>query len=690
MTTVNLNIATGQLVSSEHETESNVVRFLSQKEFDELSVFMQVSGTSLAGTIESPSELRKTRETIASLLNSEDFEGLRKFVEHRSLATRYKRALRNRDRLKLQLEAMGTTLDKLRDQTQAKTKKISGPASIRYREASLLFREKHEAMQLLVRQLDEYRLITAQAAYASALIQEKHERANNTFLEYTAKSIGEMIPMGDYETNSPEWHEARASGIGGSDVGSIMRVEKAWASTNYTRMLHSKLGIEDPIQAKINPWDLRTGIGRGNAWEEFIRRMFALKNPKLNVAFCKTSWRGKELAHRRANFDGLILDTFGQPEGILEIKTSSDASKWGHESLGLDGVPAGYRKQVLWYAMNANLKYGLIAALIDDHDYREYRFEMSDPAIQEELQEIVAATDDFWAEIPKLRKKLTAGEPIVKKHKRGMKNSHDYGAIAEVYAGYAGISKTEAKRLIVGTIEAEKAAKGRLLSNSEFHKSVTAIFAKFDPATRERPFIGIDIETTTASARTGRIIETGIARLDNTGEIEVIYSSTHSIPADALAGVGLGPVEVHQLTIEQLEGAPSFSHPVEQKRILKMLKSGTLVAHNASFEDRFLTVNLPGYAEAKARGLIQILDTRKLASYLMARSDSSTLESFAEDNGIPYEGAHAATADAVMMLKALARLLKDLHKKGTFRVKRPTEAARARAKNEAESFQRGS
>ena len=648
---------------------------------NELNFLSQISGDRLSGSIVAASELARDQNHLTELIQAKDHSGLRTFVYERSQAAVFQNALGKKRELKDELEILASALDKVKARTKLVDKITAAQARLQSRELTMEYREKYEIMRYLLAQLNEYRVITAQAALASSIFQEQFEKANGSYLEYSKNYIGDLEALGSYETDSPEWHQARAAGIGGSDVGSIMRVDSAWASTNYSQVVNSKLGIEDLNNRIIDREDLRSAIGRGNAWEEFIRYTVAEKHPELNIAFCKTSWHGKEFPNRHANFDGLILDDAGTPEGVLEIKTGSDPSKWGPVESGLAGIPASYRKQTLWYAMCGGFKYGKVIAIIDDHDYREYSFSMSDPLIQAEINEMIVATDEFWVYIQARKSKSEAGELITRKRqKRGMKMTHDYDNIAEVFAGYAGISRASARKQIVDTIETEKAAKGRLLTEDEFQSSAVAVFATHDPSKRNRPLIGVDLETSTTSPRTGRIIETGIARLDQNGSTDVVYSSMHDIPEYAKAGVGLGQFSIHHITAEMISGTVPFDNPEEQKRILSYLKSGTFVAHNAGFEDRWFEANLPGYVEAKNNDEIQILDTRRLSSFLMPQSDDSSLQSFAEDNGIPYEGAHAATADAVMMMKALSRLQLSIFQTGIFKSKSITEASRREAR----------
>jgi DNA polymerase III epsilon subunit-like protein len=228
----------------------------------------------------------------------------------------------------------------------------------------------------------------------------------------------------------------------------------------------------------------------------------------------------------------------------------------------------------------------------------------------------------------------------------------------------------------------------RELTREELQSVVFSVFALQDPKKRVRPLVGIDIETNTTSARTGRIIETGIVRYSSENEtFEIVYDSLHGLPEVSLNGVGVGATNVHHITPDRIIGKSLFEEDAEE--ILSLLMDSTIVAHNAGFEDRFLSANLPGYIEAKAEGRITILDTRKVAKYLMPRSSDNTLQSFAEDNGIPYEGAHAAGQDALMMMRALMRLQKTIYSGGRIVTRRASASARMNAAQQAMESEAG-
>ncbi len=615
-----------------------------------------------------------------------DWEGLQAFVTARSNRADYVFALELRGELQEKLDKVGALMDDAKRRSELVNPAVSQPAALELRDLTLEYRDIYEDYAYNNALMTEYRTLTARAAYAASTLRENQERLEGRFLQFDEETLGELEAMGSYPINSPEWHAARAAGIGGSDVGAIMRVDGAYASQNFTRVLASKLGepVEDSFSSE-NKNDLSTAIGRGNAWEEHIRYMVQDHNPDMNVAFCKTSWHGSgDTPYRHANFDGLFLDKDGTPEGILEIKTGSNPKKWGDPKDGLDAVPPGYRKQTLWYAANAGLKYGKIVAVLDDNDYREYNFDMNDPAIQAEVAEMYAATDKFWVETQ--QKKADKESGLAATHRKsnvfGGKDSLD--TVVDVYSGYSGESKAEAKQKIQAAIAEAQGPEKRTLSTSEFQSTVYKVFSTHNPETRTRPLVGIDIETTTTSPRTGRIIETGIVELSASGDSKIVYNELHGVPDKAMVGIGPGAVDIHHITADRLVGKTGFDNPETQKEILAKLKNSTMVAHNAGYEDRWLSANLPGYLEAKAAGEITILDTCKVAKYLMPRSNDNSLQSFAEDNGVPYEGAHAAGQDALMMMQGLSRLQKTIHTRDRFITQRPSAATR---KNAAESVE---
>lgn len=521
-------------------------------------------------------------------------------------------------------------------------------SAVGIRERDALLRERYENRKALENQLNQYRSVAGIAAREVSILREQRERESGTFLTYDKDHIGILKSEGAYEPNSPEWHAARARGIGGSDVGTIMKVDKTYAEKNYNDMLKAKLGmpVEQPETGD------ETAIGRGNNWEEKIRQMYADKNPDRNVAFSKDSWVGEgEQSHLKANFDGLELDDDGNAIGIVEIKTGRTYDgKWGDVEDGIDGVPKQYALQTIYYAKNGGMNQGTIVALLNDNDYREYRFSMDDPRVKKMADDIDKNVDTFKDVLEKKKADHAAGKDIFATNARkGIPKSHDVSKITDQYMLYTGMG--EHRRA-----EAETMVKNAMKENG--HDGVRSLYASYDPAKdgRDVPMVGIDIETSGLSPSTGRIIESAVIEYKPDGSKEVLYKSLYDVPERAHKGAGLGATDVHNITNDMVKGQPVFEDPVEQEKLMSALNGKVIVAHNARFENSFLSSHLAGFAEATDRGDVKFLDTMNLTSHLMVNTDNNTMKSFTEGNGVKYEEAHRADKDTDMMMKALWKM----------------------------------
>lgn len=550
------------------------------------------------------------------------------------------------------------------------------------REATLKYRDIYEEVAVINRYLNEYRAVNAAAAMKATQIREDREIANGTFLTYEEETIGSLVAGGEFESGTPEWHEQRLGGIGGSDVSKIMRTDDKYAASNYRELLFNKLGLDEKQDESFRN-DLTTAIGRGNAWEEAIRHMYADRNPDKNVAFCKTSWEGTgDVDYVRANFDGLELDENGKPTGIIEIKTGVHSPKWGSTKDGFEGMPANYRQQAIWYAGNAGLEDVTLVAVLDDFDYREYKFSMDDPRAQAEWAEMQTSTKEFWETIKDRREELSKGiDNVSSKRRYGFPKSVNMKTIAGKLCAYTGEDFDTAYARV--RAEFKKVDKQGDYTREQIQSAVTAAYVHHDPNTRTKPFIGLDIETNHASSKRGRIIETGIVTLDPDGKIETKVSKLHGLSEKSAYGLGVGDSSIHRITTDMIQKKPLFETRANAREILKLLKSGTIVAHNAPFEKEWMAVNLPGFAEALDKKQVSFLDTQQLASHLMLDADDNSLNSFSEGNGIPYAGAHAATTDTLMMVKALKNFRSSLRNNGKFVPTEITDKAREEAEQEA-------
>ena len=152
-------------------------------------------------------------------------------------------------------------------------------------------------------------------------------------------------------------------------------------------------------------------IGLGVALEPLIRQEFAIDYPNFIVR----SPKGYEMYRRRdktfmtATLDGTITDKLTKEKLILEIKTHDirnreDEEKW------TNGIPDNYFIQVLHYLLVMTDYSGAILVARMRHfdyyaeggkkllkvEYRYYRIDRKDEAIQKWLAYLEKAETEFW------------------------------------------------------------------------------------------------------------------------------------------------------------------------------------------------------------------------------------------------------------------------------------------------------
>jgi len=235
-------------------------------------------------------------------------------------------------------------------------------------------------------------------------IYETIDKANGNHLEYVGETLGNATKTITFPDNTPEWHEQRSKGIGGSDVGAIMGVSP-WNTREDVFKL--KTGQTEPDIKKKSG-----ALWRGSVWENYIARQFALRNSSHLLVHCKSSWMNNDRPHQFANIDGLLYEPGTQnPRSILEIKTSSTPHSWE------TGVPSYYRMQVLWYMDTFGIKHGYLAVMIDDHDFRQYEI-VPKP---KEMMWIHEEVDAFVAEVEEYKTNKAKYEAIQRKRMEALR-----------------------------------------------------------------------------------------------------------------------------------------------------------------------------------------------------------------------------------------------------------------------------
>ncbi|AZM91469.1 lambda-exonuclease family protein [Streptomyces sp. W1SF4] len=161
--------------------------------------------------------------------------------------------------------------------------------------------------------------------------------------------------LGWFPAGSPEWHAARAAGIGGSEIAAVMGLSPYESRFS---LWHRKKGLVAPVEeTDVMYW--------GKIHEPAICAEFGKRHPEWRVEEAPTYSRGVQIA----NPDRLLLRPRELGE-LLEAKTSRDDEHWGEP--GTDEIPVHYRAQCLWYLDVLGARRCHVAVLIGLSDYREY------------------------------------------------------------------------------------------------------------------------------------------------------------------------------------------------------------------------------------------------------------------------------------------------------------------------------
>lgn len=569
------------------------------------------------------------KEADTQIDHSVEIAALQVAIDERIKGDEFKNLLAERDKYRELRKTIDAETDELKKQYA-----IDGDYEP-VREANFRYAVAHDEFIIANYELGEYKDETAQ------LVAKLNELQGDPGIEYDSERLGNCVRTVAYASGTKEWLEQRQGGIGGSDVGSILKVDKDYAADNYNEVFDSKVSAytEKEIEEQASNNSEFTGAtGRGNAWEPAILRRFAEENPDMTVLYTKASWRNKDDMTGYANVDGLLATDGETPDGILEIKTASDEEKWEC------GVPVSYRAQVLWYLKQTGFKYAHVAVMIDDHEYRSYRIE-ADETIDgtpegKTLEEEMPKIKKFWQTVETTRKtgvKPSSGRSAkstykITKANRPAMMSH----VAAFRQEDVAVSSARFDNLVA--------------SGVDHHDAMMSMYNTVEPANWKKDIVSIDLETSSSTERTGSIIEIGITRRNGKNEVLAEYNHRFGLRDDRILDInGTGFQEVHKIAPEDIRGKRPFSDPEVQKEVMELLKGGVMLAHNKSYETKWLNQHLEGFHEAK----LPAIDTMHISRYQVPDSPNNKLESFSAHHGIPYVDAHSALPDAQMAVDAL-------------------------------------
>lgn len=198
------------------------------------------------------------------------------------------------------------------------------------------------------------------------------------------------------------WLEERKKGIGASDAGTIIGVNK-W-KTNVD-LWQEKTGQRQPEDISQKPY-----VQYGHDAEPHIRAIFSLDHPELRVTYDSPYKiiRNDELQFIFCTPDGEIEELDTGRRGGLEIKTTQilNGRQWSDWN---DRIPDQYYCQVCHQMLATGWDFVWLRAQIKWHtrdgelrlDTREYLIERNEA--QDDIEAIKEAEIEFWDNVQNKR-----------------------------------------------------------------------------------------------------------------------------------------------------------------------------------------------------------------------------------------------------------------------------------------------
>ena len=172
-----------------------------------------------------------------------------------------------------------------------------------------------------------------------------------------------------------EWLADRQRGIGGSDVGSVLGLNKYKSPYTLWAEKSGLLHMEEVDNESMR-------IGRD--LEDYVARRF-MEATGHSVVASDYSFQSKEHPFMLANVDRLLTD---EPSG-LECKTASALTRYDFEN---GDIPPSYYCQCMHYMAVTGLKKWYIAILVMGKGF--YWFEIKRD--EEEIKALIEAESNFW------------------------------------------------------------------------------------------------------------------------------------------------------------------------------------------------------------------------------------------------------------------------------------------------------
>jgi DNA polymerase III epsilon subunit family exonuclease len=180
--------------------------------------------------------------------------------------------------------------------------------------------------------------------------------------------------------------------------------------------------------------------------------------------------------------------------------------------------------------------------------------------------------------------------------------------------------------------------------------------ATADEPLRELSYVVVDTETTGGRSWLNDRITEIAAVVVRGGEIVEVYETL----VNPLRPIPPFITALTNITWDMVRTAPTFEQVAPD--VLRVLEGNVFVAHNATFDWRFLTSELTRATGRQLRG--RRLCTVKLARKVLPQLSRRSLDHVARYYGVTIHNRHRAGGDAVATAKCLIRMVSDLADRG--------------------------
>lgn len=196
--------------------------------------------------------------------------------------------------------------------------------------------------------------------------------------------------------NRTEWLKLRQNGIGGSDAGTVLGVNKY--KTNV-ELWEEKTGLKEPADISDKP-----AVKLGKDSEPHLRELFRLDYPEYELDYHEFyMYVNDKYPFIFATLDGEITDE-NKRNGILEIKTCTiqNPNQWNEWTD--DMIPQCYYAQILHQLAATDWEFAVLKAYIRYYrdgvlrgTIRHYHIERND--VQADIEYLIGRESLFWKDV---------------------------------------------------------------------------------------------------------------------------------------------------------------------------------------------------------------------------------------------------------------------------------------------------